>query len=222
MKNYGYFPIITGLFVACLLISNILDVKIFVLFGFTLPAGIILFPIVYLFGDIFTEVYGYKASRKAIWTGFVSLILATVLFQLAGLIPPAPFWEYQREYELILGKLPRIATASIVAYFMGEFTNSIVLSRLKVRTRGKGMSFRFVLSTIFGEAVDTSVFIIIAFAGVVPASTLLAMFFSGWVVKVLWEILVLPVTIPFVNWLKKAEGLDAFDDDVDYNPFKLK
>lgn len=222
MKNYHYYSIITGLFVACLLISNVLDAKIFSIAGFSFPAGIVLFPIVYLFGDVFTEVYGYSYSRKAIWTGFTSLVLAVVFFKICEWIPPAPFWEYQEDYQHILGKVPRIALASVSAYFLGEFTNSVVLSKLKVKTKGKGMSFRFVVSTIFGEAIDTLVFIIIAFIGVIPLSSLGMMFLSGWLFKVLWEILALPLTLPFVRWLKKKEGIDVFDDNVDYNPFKLR
>lgn len=221
MKNYKYYSIITGVFVASLLISNILDSKIFILMGITLPTGIIIFPIVYLFGDIFTEVYGYKASRTAIWTGFFSLLMAIVFFKIAEMIEPAPFWHHQEDFKNILGKLPRIAAASVLAYFCGEFANSVVLSKLKVKMKGKGMSFRFILSTLFGQAVDTLIFIIVAFAGVVPFSALIVMFLSGWAFKVLWEIIALPITIPVVKWLKRVEGEDHFDDHVDYNPFKL-
>lgn len=221
MKNYKYYSIITGAFVAALLISNILDAKIFILFGLTLPTGIILFPLVYLFGDIFTEVYGYKESRKAIWTGFFSLALAVVFFKIAELIPPAPFWEHQEDFKNILGKVPRIAIASVVAFFLGEFTNSVVLSKMKLKTKGKSMPIRFILSTVFGEAVDTSVFITIAFLGVLPYESLVPMFFSGWAFKVVWEIIALPITLPVVRWLKKKENLDTYDNGVNYNPFKL-
>lgn len=221
MKNYKYYSVITGIFVAALLISNILDTKVFVFLGLTMPAGIILFPIVYLFGDVFTEVYGYKASRKAIWTAFFSLIMAVVFFKIGEIITPAPFWENQKAYVDILGKIPRIAIASIVAFFLGEFTNSYIVSKMKVKSSGKSMPLRFVISTIFGQAVDTSVFVLIAFAGLLPIDVLISITASGWAFKVLWEIIVLPITIPVVKWLKKAEGQDVYDKKIDYNPFKL-
>ncbi|GGG25378.1 transporter [Dokdonia pacifica] len=221
MKNYKFYSIITGVFVASLLISNILDTKVFILFGLTLPAGIILFPIVYLFGDIFTEVYGYHASRKAIWTAFFSLILAVVFFKLGEIIEPAPFWENQQAFKDILGKVPRIALASIVAFFLGEFTNSYVLSKMKLKSKGKSMPIRFIISTIFGQAVDTSVFIFIALFGLMSFGDLIEVFISAWAFKVVWEIIALPITIPVVKWLKKKENEDHFDKNVDYNPFKI-
>jgi hypothetical protein len=221
MKNYKYYSIITGIFVASLLISNVLDTKVFILFGLTLPAGIILFPIVYLFGDVFTEVYGYKASRKAIWTAFFSLLMAVVFFKIGELIEPAPFWKNQQAFVDILGKIPRIATASVVAFFLGEFTNSITLSKMKLKSAGKSMPLRFVVSTIFGQFVDTTVFVIIAFAGLMPFDALISITLSAWVFKVVWELIALPITIPVVKWLKKTENEDAFDNDVKYNPFKL-
>jgi uncharacterized integral membrane protein (TIGR00697 family) len=221
MKNYKYYSIITGIFVAALLISNVLDTKVFILFGLTLPAGIILFPIVYLFGDIFTEVYGYKASRKAIWTAFFSLLMAVVFFKIGELIEPAPFWENQQAFVDILGKIPRIATASVVAFFLGEFTNSITLSKMKLKSAGKSMPLRFIVSTIFGQAVDTTVFVLIAFAGLMPFDALISITLSAWAFKVIWEVIALPITIPVVKWLKRTENEDAFDNDVNYNPFKL-
>lgn len=221
MKNYKYYSIITGIFVASLLISNILDTKVFILFGLTLPAGMILFPIVYLFGDVFTEVYGYKASRKAIWTAFFSLLMAVIFFKIGEIIEPAPFWKNQQAYKDILGKIPRIAAASVVAFFLGEFTNSITVSKMKVKSAGKSMPLRFIVSTIFGQAVDTTVFVLIAFAGLMPFDALIGIIISGWAFKVVWEIIALPITIPVVKWLKKTENVDVFDNDINYNPFKL-
>ncbi|MFC2175951.1 queuosine precursor transporter [Bacteroidota bacterium] len=221
MKNYKYLPVITGLFAASLLISNTLDTKIFMLGSLALPAGIILFPIAYLFGDILTEVYGYAASRKVIWTGFASLALMVVCYEIARIIEPAPFWEYQESYEHILGKVPRIVAASITAYFFGEFTNSFVVAKMKVKSEGKGMALRFIVSTIFGQAVDTTVFVAIAFLGTMAIGDLGLIILSGWGFKVVWEVIALPISIPLVKWLKKVENEDYFDKDTDFSPFKL-
>lgn len=221
MKSYKYYSVITGLFTAALLISNTLDTKLFAVGPFALPAGIILFPLTYLFGDILTEVYGYTASRKVIWTGFGSLALMVISYDIARAIPAAPFWEYQHAFDLILGRVPRIVMASITAYFLGEFTNSFVLAKLKVRSGGKGMAFRFIASTFFGQAVDTMVFVLVAFLGTMDARSLLLVFLSGWGFKVLWEVVMLPVSIPIVKRLKKAENEDYFDDTTDFNPFKV-
>ena len=229
MNSYKYLSIITGIFTASLIISNVLDTKIFTIGNFAFPAGIILFPIVYLFGDFLTEVYGYNASRKVIWTGFVSLIMMVVFFQIATNIPPAPFWkdqqginlDFQFAFEKIMGKLPRIAIASVTAFFLGEFTNSYVLAKLKLKSNGNNMPLRFILSTIFGQAVDTSVFVLIAFIGTMNYSNLLTVLISGWLFKVLWEIIALPISIPLVRWLKKEEQLDHFDRNTNFSPFKI-
>ena len=221
MKNYKYYSIITGVFVAALLISNILDTKVFMFYGLALPAGIILFPIVYIFGDIFTEVYGYKASRKAIWTGFFSLLMAVVFFKIGEMIKPAPFWEHQEAFKSILGKVPRIAIASVTAYFLGEFTNSVILSKMKLKSKGKSMPLRFIVSTIFGEGVDTTVFVLIAFLGLMSFGDLVNVILSAWIFKVAWEVIALPISLPLVKWLKRVENEDHFDTDENYNPFKL-
>lgn len=221
MKNYKYLSIITGLFTASLLISNTLDTKIFLIGPLALPAGIILFPIAYLFGDILTEVYGYAASRKVIWTGFASLALMVLTYTLAGLLKPAPFWQHQNDFDVILGQVPRIALASITAYFLGEFSNSFVLAKMKVRSTGKRMGVRFVTSTIVGEFVDTAVFVLIAFTGAMGLQELVFVTLSAWAFKVAWEIAVLPVTLPFVKWLKRKENEDYFDANTDFNPFKF-
>ena len=221
MKNYKLYSFITGLFVASLLISNTLDSKIFMLGGLALPAGIILFPIVYLFGDILTEVYGYTASRKVIWTGFISLILMVVIYQIAGMLPSASFWAHQDAFDIILGNVPRIALASMTAYFVGEFCNSFVLAKMKVINEGKNMASRFVASTIVGEGVDTLVFVTIAFAGVMQNNELLQIILSAWAVKVAWEIIALPITLPIVKKIKKIESEDYFDIKTNFNPFHI-
>lgn len=221
MKNYKLYPIITGLFVATLLISNTIDSKIFMLGSLALPAAIIIFPLAYLFGDILTEVYGYAASRKVIWIGFASLIFMVVAYMVAGLLPSATFWPHQDAYDLILGKVPRIALASMVAYFVGEFCNSFILAKMKVQTNGKGMASRFVASTIVGEGVDTVIFVLIAFTGVFPNGELLQVILSAWAVKVAWEIIALPITLRVVKWIKRIEQEDYYDKNTNFNPFNV-
>lgn len=221
MKNLRYFPLITGLFTASLIISNILDSKLFQIGGMVFPTGIILFPIVYVFGDIFTEVYGYAQSRKAIWAGFLSLLLLVISLSVARVLPAADFWKNQDAFNLILGKVPRIVVASITAYFIGEFVNSYVLAKLKVKQNGTNMASRFILSTVVGQALDTIVFITIAFAGTMTIQQMSNIFLSAWVFKVLWEIAALPISLPLVKWLKKEEEEDYFDQDTNFNPFKL-
>jgi uncharacterized integral membrane protein (TIGR00697 family) len=219
MKNYKYLSVITGLFTATLLISNTLDNKLFRLGSLDLPAGIILFPLAYLAADILTEVYGYGASRKVIWTGFAALVLMVIAYQIGQLLPAASFWKDQDAYVAILGRVPRIVTASITAYFAGEFCNSYVLAKVKVKMKGKAMSLRFVLSTIVGQFVDTSVFVLIAFTGVFAPAELVSVTLSAWAVKVGWEIIALPITLPVVRALKKAENEDYYDVDTNFNPF---
>jgi uncharacterized integral membrane protein (TIGR00697 family) len=221
MKNYKYFSFITGIFCASLIISNILDTKFFEIGSSAFPAGIILFPIVYVFGDIFTEVYGYSQSRKAIWAGFFSLLLLVVTLSIAQHLPAAGFWKDQVAFDTILGKVFRIVVASIVAYLTGEFVNSLTIAKMKLKQSGKAMPIRFILSTVFGQAVDTSVFIIIAFAGTMPVSVMVTVFLSAWIFKVAWEVIALPITIPVVKWLKKVENEDYFDNETNFNPFKI-
>lgn len=221
MKHYKYFSVITGIFSACLVISNILDSKFFQIGQTVFPAGIILFPVVYVFGDVFTEVYGYSQSRKAIWTGFFSLLILIVSLEIARRLPAATFWQNQSAFDSILGKVPRIAIASIVAYFSGEFVNSFTLAKLKVRQVGKAMPVRFIASTVTGQAVDTFVFIVIAFAGSMEVSAMAQVFLSAWIFKVVWEVVALPISLPLVKWLKKAENEDYYDNDTNFNPFKL-
>jgi uncharacterized integral membrane protein (TIGR00697 family) len=229
MKNYKYLPIVTGLFTAVLLISNILDVKIFKVFdfgflafdSFNLPAGVILFPIAYVFGDLLTEVYGYSTSRKVIWTGFGALLLFIVFSQLAILLPAGEGWNLHETYNTMLTHVPRIIIASITAYFVGEFTNSFILAKMKVKTEGKGMASRFVVSTIFGEFVDPAVFVLIAYAGQMPLYILISILVPAWLFKVAWEVIALPLSIPLVKWLKRVENEDYFDKNTNFNPFKL-
>lgn len=216
-----YFLYIAIAFVMVLMISNTVATKIFHLGPFAFDGGILIFPVSYIFGDILTEVYGYRASRKIIWTGFFAIIIMSVFYFLVQLLPPAPFWQNQRAYEVILGLVPRIVLGSIVGYFAGEFSNSFVLSKLKIFTKGKYLWTRTISSTIVGEAVDTILFLLFAFGGIIPWKDLMLMFVVGYIGKVLIEVAFTPITYYVVRKLKKLENVDIFDYGVNYNPFKI-
>jgi len=221
MLKYKYLLPITGLFTATLLISNTLDTKIFHAFGLDLPAGIILFPLAYLFGDILTEVYGYAVSRRVIWTGFAGLVLMLAGYEIARALPPAGFWANDEAFATIFSHVPRIVAASVVAYFCGEFVNSYVVAKMKVAQKGSHMWLRFLASTVAGQCVDTAVFVAIAFSGTMEILALVSVFLSAWAVKVGWETIALPITLVVVKHIKKVEQEDFFDTATDFNPFKV-
>ena len=218
----SYLAIITGLFVAVLCISNVASTKIVQMGPFSFDGGTLLFPLSYIFGDILTEVYGFRQSRQVIWTGFAALLLMAVTFILVGRLPPAPGWELQSAYEAVLLTTPRIITASLLAYFAGEFSNSVIMSRMKLLTRGKWLWTRTIGSTLVGELVDTLAFVTIAFYGVLPSELLLAVLVSNYVFKVGVEVLATPFTYLVVGILKRREGVEVFDWEVNYNPFSLR
>lgn len=217
-----YFLYIAILFVVVLMISNTVATKLFQLGPFFFTGAIIIFPISYIFGDILTEVYGYRASRKIIWAGFASIIVMSLVYYFVQLLPPAPFWPNQGAYEAILGLVPRIVLGSIIGYFAGEFSNSYVLSKLKIWTKGKHLWVRTISSTIVGEGVDTVLFATIAFGGVIPWNNLPILIISGYIAKVLIEVLFTPITYIVVRKLKHLEGIDVYDYEVNYNPFHLE
>lgn len=219
MKEYRYFTLITALFVAVVLISNVASSKILLLGPFTFDGGTIIFPISYIFGDILTEVYGYKKSRQVIWTGFGCALLMAAVFTIVGYLPPAEGWNGQEAYQLILGQVPRIVVGSLVAFFAGEFSNSFVLAKMKVFTRGRWLFSRTIGSTIVGEAVDTILFVLIAYAGVWPRELLVAVIVSNYVFKVGFEVVVTPLTYRAVGYLKRVEKTDVYDYDTNFNPF---
>lgn len=219
IKNYRYFDIIVGLFVAVLLISNIASTKIVDIWRFTFDGGTIIFPLSYIFGDILTEVYGYRQSRRAIWIGFLSAMVMSLVLGLVGLIRPAEGWELQEAYMAILGQTPRIVTASLIAYFAGEFSNSFILAKMKVFTKGKWLAARTISSTIVGQAIDTLIFVFIAFYGVFSNSLLFTIIVSNYIFKVLMEVAFTPLTYKIVNTLKRAEGVDYYDRKTNFNPF---
>lgn len=230
-KSYRWFDLIVGAFVAVLLISNIastkiVDIPLFTIAGRALKlsfdGGTLLFPLSYIFGDILTEVYGFERSRRAIWSGFFGLALMSVTIWLVGILPAARDWPFQESYRNILMAAPRIAIASIIAYFAGEFLNSMVLSRMKVATGGRRLWTRTIGSTIIGEFVDTTLFVVLAFAGTLPVGLLWSIAVSNYLFKTAYEVAATPLTYRVVRWLKRTENEDKFDYGVKYNPFKLE
>ncbi|MEA1958905.1 MAG: queuosine precursor transporter [Chloroflexota bacterium] len=211
------FLIIAAIFIACLITANIIAVKIIKIGGIFLPAAIIVFPISYIFGDILTEVYGYRMARKVIWLGFFCNLVVVLFIWLGGLLPAAPFWENQQSYQTILGFVPRIVAASFAAYLVGEFANSFVLAKMKIKTRGRWLWMRTIGSTIVGQGLDSVVFIVIAFAGTASFAPMLIVY--HWLVKTGYEAIATPFTYAIVNYLKKKEGIDTYDYDTKFNPF---
>jgi len=209
------------LFATCLLISNILATKILMIGSWAAPAGVLIFPIAYILNDVITEVWGFAKARLIIWTGFAVNILAVLFFSLGIVIPGAPFWQNQEAFATVLGNTPRIVIASLSAYLIGSFLNAFVMSRMKVATKGKGFGIRAILSTLVGESADSIIFVSIAFAGVFPIGVLLTMIFTQAVLKTVYEVLILPVTIWVVEFVKRAEGVDTFDTSLSYNLFKV-
>jgi len=222
LKVSFWFTMIVSVFVTCLITANIIAVKLISLFGFIIPAGIIVFPLSYLFGDVLTEVYGYGATRRVIWLGFACNLIAVIAFYLGGFAPAAPFWHDQNAYNTILGFTPRLLLASFAAYLVGEFINSFVLAKLKIATKGRWLWTRTIGSTIFGEGIDTIIFILIAFWGIIPPQLILTTILTQWIFKVLYEILATPFTYLVVGFLKKQENLDTYDYHTNFSPFFLQ
>ena len=219
--KYSYrFVFITALFVTCLLTANIVGVKVWGAGSVVLPAAVILFPFSYIFGDILTEVYGYKEARKVIWLGFLCNLIFVIFAWLGQLLPPAPLWTGQNAYITILGYTPRLLAASFLGYLVGEFSNSFVLAKMKILTKGKWLWSRTISSTIVGEGLDTVIFIIGAYVG--------AAFFTPWMIlwhwlaKVVIEVIFTPLTYLIVNYLKKNEFIDTYDYKTNFNPLRIR
>jgi uncharacterized integral membrane protein (TIGR00697 family) len=221
MRHYRHLDLITALFVTVLIVSNIASTKILILGPFTFDGGTILFPLAYIFGDVLTEVYGYTPSRRVIWTGFGCLALTAVTLAIVDALPPAPDWTLQSAFSAILGQAPRIVSGSLLAYWAGEFVNSFILAKLKVRTDGRWLWTRTIGSTLVGEGVDTAVFLTVAFLGVLPTDLLWTIFVSNYVFKVGVETVFTPITYQVVGFLKRAEREDYYDRDTDFNPFRV-
>src|ERR1700728_3726910 len=221
MRKFRYLDTLTIVFVVVLVISNLVGPKMCQVGPFKLSGAELLFPITYIFGDIFTEVYGYAASRRAIWMGFLAMGLLSVFGEIAVALPPAPDWHNQQAFATVFGLVPRFAVASLVAYWAGEFTNSYTLAKLKLLTKGRWLWTRTIGSTVTGQAVDTATVILIAFWGT-PWRTIGSVIFWSYVTKVIYETLATPVTYIVVAWLKRIEQVDAFDGSTNFNPFRLR
>jgi uncharacterized integral membrane protein (TIGR00697 family) len=220
-SSYRYFDVLVAFFVAVLLISNIASTKILTLWKFTFDGGTLLFPLSYIFGDILTEVYGFRRSRRVIWLGFISALLMALVLFVVQKLPPSPNWPNQQAFESLIGFVPRIVIASLIAYFIGEFSNSITLSLLKIKTKGKFLWLRTIFSTIIGEGIDTIAFCMIAFYGTMPGNVLWTIIISNYIFKCSIEILLTPLTYKIVGFLKKKEKVDVYDFGERYNPFKI-
>lgn len=218
-----WFVGLAAMFVTVLITANIIAVKIVDVGGIQVPAGTItLFPLAYLFGNVLTEVYGFARARQIIWLGFACNTIAVGAILLTGVLPAAGFWQDQAAYDTILGFTWRLLLASFAGYLVGEFINSFVLARLKLMTRGRWLWSRTIPSTFFGQFFDTGIFILVAFAGVIPDNELGRTFLTAWLVKVAYEILATPVTYAIVGFLKRVDNSDAYDSETNFNPFKLR
>jgi queuosine precursor transporter len=216
-----WFIIITATFITSLVTANIIAVKLVTVFGFVVPAAIIIFPISYIVGDVLTEVYGYSKARQVIWLGFLCNVMAVAAVWCGQKLPPAPFWHGQEAYEQILGYTPRLLAASFAAYLVGEFTNSLVLAKMKIATKGRWLWTRTIGSTLVGQGVDSLVFISLAFLGTVPLSSLASIVVTQWLGKSIYEAAATPLTYVVVTYLKRAEGIDVYDYGTRFNPLAI-
>jgi uncharacterized integral membrane protein (TIGR00697 family) len=221
-RRYRYLDLLTLGFVVVLMISNLVGPKICQIGWLRPSAAEFLFPLTYICGDVFTEVYGYGASRRAIWLGFFAMALLAAMGQMAVALPPAPEWHGQEAYATVFGLVPRFAVASLVAYWAGEFTNSYTLAKLKLLTGGRWLWTRTVGSTVTGQAVDTAVVVVVAFAGTQPIPMILRMVLSSYLIKVAVEVVATPLTYFVVGRLKATEGVDVYDRNTDFSPFALQ
>ncbi len=232
MKQYKYFDFVMAAFVTVLLLSNVLSSAKIIDLGVSLAgqalvfdAGTLVFPISYIFGDILTEVYGYQRARRVIWAGFAASALFGFFTWLAGVLPAEAFWQQtvgQAAYDSVLGGISSLIVASLAAYWLGSFSNSYVMARMKVATRGRWLPLRTITSTLVGQLADTGAFIVIAtLLGVFPAEILFSLILTNYLFKVGIEVLFTPVTMRFVAWLKRAEGEDYYDTYTRFNPFSV-
>jgi hypothetical protein len=229
-RSFRYYEFVMAAFVTVLICSNLIgpakiaQLEVPVLGWPAFGAGLLFFPISYVFGDVLTEVYGYARARRVIWAGFAGLLFASVMASVVVALPPAPFWKNQEAYEIAFGTTWRIALASMFAYFCGEFANSYVLAKMKIMTRGKWLWTRTIGSTIVGEAVDSALFYPLAFynAGLMPNEILPAIMLAQFVGKVGVEVVFTPMTYKVVGFLKRAEQEDYYDRGTDFNPFTLR
>lgn len=215
------FQALIAVFIGCLIAANVIAVKLIMVYGTVLPAAIVIFPVSYIVGDVLTEVYGYAQARRVIWLGFIANLVVVAAIAAGQALPAAPFWKGQGAYEQILGQTPRILMASFAAYLAGEFANAYVLARLKVATSGRHLWLRTIGSTAIGQGIDSLIFMTAAFAFIMPGDMLAGAIVAQWLVKTAYEAAATPLTYWVVGYLKRAEGVDAFDRDTRFSPFAL-
>lgn len=222
-KNVSVSFMLLGiLFNVCLIASNLLETKVIQIFGITATAGLIVFPISYIINDCIAEVWGFKKARLIIWSGFAMNFLVIGFSQVAVMLPAAPFWEGEAGFNFVFGMAPRVAFASLTAFLVGSFLNAYVMSKMKIASGGKNFSARAILSTLVGESADSLIFFPIAFIGLIPANELLIMIGTQAILKSLYEVIILPVTIKVVKYIKKVDGCDVYDNNTSYNILKVK
>ena len=225
--RFRYFDLVMAAFVTILLLSNVIGagkvatIELPGLGAWPFGAGILFFPVSYVIGDVLTEVYGFARARRCIWTGFVALLFMAFMSWVVVALPPAQSWTGQESYEAVFGQVPRIVFASIAAFWLGEFANSVVLAKMKVWTDGRFLWARTIGSTVVGQGVDSLIFYPLAFWGAAGWSTdlVLTVMFTQWLLKVAWEAILTPVTYAVVGWLKRREGVDVYDVGTDFTPF---
>ena len=210
------------LFSVCLVLSNILAVKQFDIWGFPSTAGLIIFPVSYIINDCIAEVWGFKKARFIIWVAFAVNFFAILLFQISIALPPADYWQMQEAYSSVLAQTPRIALASLMAFLCGSFLNAYVMSKMKIMHRGKHFGLRAIASTIVGELADTFIFTTVGFLFVTPLQAVVMIILTETVLKTLFEIIILPLTTKVVRQVKEREGVDVYDDNISYNVLRIK
>lgn len=216
------FMLLGILFNVCLVAANLLETKVVQLGGITATAGLIVFPISYIINDCIAEVWGFRKARLIIWSGFAMNFLVVLFAQLAVMLPAAPFWEGEEGFNFVFGMAPRIAFASFTAFLAGSFLNAYIMSRMKILSRGRHFSVRAIVSTLAGESADSLIFFPIAFGGIIPFRELLMMILTQAVLKSLYEVAVLPVTVRVVRYIKRIDGSDVYDENISYNILKVK
>ena len=216
------FMLLGILFNICLVASNLLETKVIQVFGITATAGLIVFPISYIINDCIAEVWGFKKARLIIWSGFAMNFFVVTLGLIAVAIPAAPFWEGEEHFDFVFGMAPRIVAASLMAFLVGSFLNAYVMSRMKIASQGRNFSARAILSTVVGETADSLIFFPVAFGGIIAWKELLIMMGIQIVLKSMYEVIILPVTIRVVKAIKQIDGSDVYDTDISYNVLKVK
>jgi hypothetical protein len=221
-RHSTWFVCIVAVFITCLITANITAVKLIVICGLLMPAGIIIFPMSYICGDVLTEVYGYRQTRRVIWLGFFCNLLTVVAIWVGQILPPASFWDGQPAYERILGYTPRLLVSSFIAYLVGEFTNAFILAKMKIATKGRWLWMRTIGSTLLGQSLDSLVFVTLAFLGTIPLSHMATAILTQWLVKTGYEVVATPLTYVVVTYLKRQEGMDVYDYKTRFNPLLVQ